>query len=84
MGDPRSDHALLVAWCEGDTEAGGQLIDRKHAAIVRFFRNKVAVVDDEVDLVQQTFAGLVEGRTRLRDSGRVDAFLFAIARNCSG
>lgn len=83
MDDPRSDSALLEAWCAGELEAGAQLIDRKHSAIVRFFRNKVAVVDDEADLVQQTFAGLVEARTRIRGSGsgQVDAFLFAIARN---
>ena len=81
MAEPRSDCALLRAWTAGDSAAGGELIDRKHPAIVRFFRNKVAEVRDEADLVQQTFAGLVEGRDTIRNPEHLDAFLYAVARN---
>lgn len=77
----RPDHELLEAWRAGDKRAGGELIDRKHAFVVRFFRNKVAVICDERDLVQHTFAALVEAVGRLDDEMRFDAFLFGIARN---
>lgn len=77
----RPDHELLEAWRAGDKRAGSELIDRKHAFVVRFFRNKVAVICDERDLVQHTFASLVEAVGRLDDEKRFDAFLFGIARN---
>ena len=76
-----TDHELLEAWRTGDKRAGGELIDRKHAFVVRFFRNKVAVISDEKDLVQRTFASLVESVDRLDDPARLDGFLFGIARN---
>lgn len=76
-----TDHELLGAWRAGNKRAGGELIDRKHAFVVRFFRNKVAVISDEKDLVQHTFTSLVEAVDRLSDEHRFDGFLFGIARN---
>lgn len=76
-----AEHELLVRWQAGDNEAGGALIDAKYPWAVRFFRNKVASIEDEADLVQQTFARLVESRDRIRDPQRMDGFVFTIARN---
>lgn len=76
------DATLLRRWAEGDRASGGELIDRWFAAIARFFRNKVR--DDEStqdDLVQATFAALVEAAPRFRGDGSFRAFLFSIAFN---
>lgn len=81
MTATRTDAELLAAWRQGETAAGSELVDRKHPGIVRFFRNKVAVISDEPDLVQQTFAGLVESRERIRNPADFDAYVFSVARN---
>lgn len=76
------DAELLQRWAAGDRDAGGELIDRWFAPIGRFFRNKVAddlAVHD--DLVQATFAALVEAAPRYRGEGSFRAFLFSIAFN---
>lgn len=73
------DHALVDAWQRGDKQAGVQLFDRYFAPISRFFRNKLP--DQAEDLIQQTFAALLEGRGRLRTSTSFRAYLFGIAHN---
>lgn len=73
------DEALLDAWNRGDARAGEELFDRYFVRLVRFFRTKVH--DDVQELVQQTFLGCLEGRTRFRGEGSFRGFLFAVARN---
>jgi RNA polymerase sigma-70 factor (ECF subfamily) len=76
------DASLLRRWADGDRAAGGELIDRWFVPIGRFFRNKVA--DDlavQDDLVQATFAALLEAAPRYRGEGSFRAFLFSIAFN---
>lgn len=46
-------------------------------AVARFFRTKVD--GDVEDLVQRTFLGCLEGRTRFRGEGTFRSYLFAIA-----
>lgn len=83
MPDDASDDAtLLQRWAGGDRSAGGALIDQWFVPIGRFFRNKVA--DDlavQDDLVQATFAALLEAAPRFRGEGSFRAFLFSIAFN---
>ncbi len=74
-----SDAELLEAWALGDRQAGETLFDRHFEAVARFFRNKADGVQD--DLVQQTFLGCIEARTRFRGDASFRSFLFAIARN---
>jgi RNA polymerase sigma factor (sigma-70 family) len=74
-----SDGELLAAWRSGDREAGTALFRRYFRQIRRFFCNKVSESDVE-DLLQRTFAGVVEGRERFRDDASFRTYLFAIAR----
>lgn len=73
------DEALLEAWNRGDAGAGEQLFDRYFVHLVRFFRTKVH--GDVEELVQQTFLGCLESRTRFRGEGSFRGYLFAVARN---
>jgi RNA polymerase sigma factor (sigma-70 family) len=74
-----SDEALLAAWNDGDEAAGEQLFDRYFIRVTRFFQSKVHGEVDE--LVQRTFLGCLEARTRFRGDGTFYAFLFGIARH---
>jgi RNA polymerase sigma-70 factor (ECF subfamily) len=75
----RDDRELLLAWRAGDRDAGGELIERYHRLLYRFFRNKA---DDVVeDLVQRTFLVCVERRDEIREGASFRAYLLAVARS---
>jgi RNA polymerase sigma-70 factor (ECF subfamily) len=74
------DLALLGRWQAGDRQAGTQLFRRYFPTVRRFFRNKVGPQDVE-DLVQRTFAGLVEAVGQFRRDASFRVFLFAVARH---
>lgn len=74
-----SDHDLLSAWDRGDQEAGNELLVRHFTRVSRFFRDKVPDAALE-DMVQRTFLGCLEARTRFRAEGSFRAFLLGIAR----
>lgn len=74
-----SDAELLEAWGTGDAEAGNRLFNRYFLPISRFFANKVP--DDHDDLIQETFAGCLKGRDRLRDKSSFRSYVFAVASN---
>jgi RNA polymerase sigma-70 factor (ECF subfamily) len=74
------DAELLDKWRRGDRVAGTDLFRRHFPAVRRFFRNKAAAQDVE-DLVQRTFAGLVESTTQLTDGASFRSLLFGVARN---
>ncbi len=78
----RSDVDLFGAWVAGDGEAGELLFERHFESVARFFRNKVDRGHD--DLIQKTFLGCVESRTRFRGDASFRTFLFAVARNVLG
>ncbi len=82
ISDERSDVDLFGAWVAGDGEAGELLFERHFEAIARFFRNKVDRGHD--DLIQKTFLGCVEARSRFRGDASFRTFLFAVARNVLG
>lgn len=73
------EHALVEAWQGGDKRSGALLFDRYFAPISRFFRNKLP--DQAEDLIQQTFAAILEGRDRLHASTSFRSYLFGIAHN---
>ncbi|KIG16356.1 RNA polymerase sigma-70 factor [Enhygromyxa salina] len=77
--DATPDEALVDAWRLGDKPAGAQLFDRYFVPVSRFFRNKLP--DQAEDLIQQTFAALLEGRDRMRTSASFRSYLFGIAHN---
>jgi DNA-directed RNA polymerase specialized sigma24 family protein len=75
----QDDLELLARWQAGDKQAGTALFRRYFAQTRRFFRNKVGA-DDVEDLVQRTFAGLVEGIADFRGDASFRVYLFAVAR----
>lgn len=75
------DAELLHAWRAGDAKAGKQLVDRHYEIVIRFFANKVTLVQDRDDLVQETFKACVLGRDRIQAPSRFRAYLLRIAHN---
>ena len=74
-----TDEQLLAAWCEGDENAGDQLLRSVFPRLYRFFFNKVG--DDTRELVQQTLLGCVEQRDKLAQCINFDAYLLRMANN---
>ena len=74
-----TDEELLVSWAEGDKRSGDALVRKLFPAIRRFFASKVGTEVEE--LVQQTFARLLEARTRFAGRSSVRAYVYGIARN---
>jgi RNA polymerase sigma-70 factor (ECF subfamily) len=75
----RGDAELLCAWDGGDEEAGNALLERHFSRVSRFFRDKVPDAALE-DMVQRTFLGCLEARSRFRADGSFRAFVLGIAR----
>lgn len=80
-GPDDPDHALFVAWRDGDRDAGSKLLERRVREITWFFRNKVFDESDVADLVGQTFLGCVSARDRYRGETSFRRFLYTIAQN---
>lgn len=76
------DVLALGRWAAGDRAAGAELVERWFTAIARFFRGKVRdSIELQDDLVQATFAALLEAAPRFRGEGTFRSFLFTIAYN---
>jgi RNA polymerase sigma-70 factor (ECF subfamily) len=73
------DLELLVAWRQGDAEAGNQLVRRHFRTVHRFFRSKVPDAVD--DLIQRTFLGCLEAVDRFEARSSFRNYLLGIARN---
>lgn len=74
-----TDEGLFERWAAGEASAGQELFKRHFDPLLRFFRRQVG--DDVQDLVQQTFLGCIEARSRYATIANFRAFLFAVARN---
>lgn len=70
---------LLLSWQTGDAGSGKALYRNFGAAIKRYFRRRVSLIDDVADLVQETF--LRCQTTVYRRDGSVRSLLFGIAHN---
>ncbi len=81
MGDANDDDQVLLSrWREGDARAGDLLCRRHGAMIQRFFEVKVAP-NDVADLIQHCFLEAVGSLTKPdREVRSVRAYLFGIAR----
>ena len=73
-----SDRDLLRSWGRGDEAAGTQLVRRHFASLARFFRSRAA--GHHVDLMQRTWLGCIESRTRVPDEVPFKVYLMGIAR----
>ena len=78
--DSSTDQELLEAWRGGDEGAGSTLVRRHFTTITRFFDRRVGG-DLVEELLQQTFLGAVEAKTRVPDGVSFKAYLLGIARN---
>lgn len=74
-----SDEELFSAWRGGDTGAGDAFVRLMFGPIRRFFASKAGSEVEE--LVQQTFARLLEAHTRFEGRSTARAFVFGVARN---
>ncbi len=76
--DDRDDIALLARWRGGDAAAGETLTRRSFRMVLRFFDTKAPA--QALDLTQQTFLALSEGRGRAEIRSSFRAYLLGIAR----
>ena len=74
-----TDVELLTRWRAGDAAAGEALFERYYSPVSRFFERKLDSGID--DLVQRTFAAIVERRDKIRESGSFRSYLFGTAHN---
>jgi RNA polymerase sigma factor (sigma-70 family) len=79
--DAASDLELGLAFRDGDEAALAALYDRHLRGVYDFVARVVRDPAAAEDLTQMTFVRAWEGRSRLRDAGRVKAWLFTIAHN---
>jgi len=59
----------------------GSLVDRHHAALLRYLCRQTGDPDLAADLTQETFLAAFRHRGQLEDEGAFAAWLFGIARN---
>lgn len=78
MSEEATDKELLLAWANGDTNAGDKLVRRHFSAVFRFLDGKISGPVD--DLTQRTFTACMESAGRFRGDSSVRGFLLAIAR----
>jgi RNA polymerase sigma factor (sigma-70 family) len=73
-----SDQELLLAWRDGNEDAGNALVRRHFPVVFRFFRSKIT--EGVEDLAQRTFLGCVESADAYRGDASFRAFVLGIAR----
>jgi RNA polymerase sigma factor (sigma-70 family) len=73
-----SDVELLEGWRRGDRQAGNVLVTRHFPRVRTYFVNKLP--NEYEDLVQETFARLVDARDQYRGEASFKTYLFRIAR----
>lgn len=79
MSLTRTDEQLLVAWRDGEADAGSELLRRYFRPLYDFFSTKV---DRNVDdMIQRTLLACVEARDRVRDAPNFRAFVYGVARH---
>lgn len=78
MTEGPSDQELLLAWRDGNEDAGNALVRRHFPVVFRFFRSKIA--EGVEDLAQRTFLGCVESADAYRGDASFRAFVLGIAR----
>lgn len=72
------DIELLEGWRSGDRQAGNMLLRRHFPKVRTYFINKLPI--EYEDLVQETFARLVDARDQFRGEASFKTYLLRIAR----
>jgi RNA polymerase sigma-70 factor, ECF subfamily len=73
------DLELIDRWSSGDQRAASALVERHAAAVARFV-NRMGVVEDIDEVVQDTFVRAFESLSQFRGASAFRTWLFAIAR----
>ncbi|KAA0229807.1 RNA polymerase sigma-70 factor [candidate division KSB1 bacterium] len=71
----------LAALQAGDTAVFKQLFEEFQPRLYRFLWLKLRMVEQEEDLVQETFLRFWNARSQLRPGGNIEIYLFRIASN---
>jgi RNA polymerase sigma-70 factor (ECF subfamily) len=74
-----SDEALMVAHCEGDPAAFGQLVGRYAGPLLGYLTRMVGDRHQAEDMFQETFMRVHTHAGSFRDGGRFKTWLFTIA-----
>ena len=69
----------MLAWRDGDQQAGSELLSRYFQPLYDFFATKVETGID--DLIQRTLMACVQARDRVRDAPNFRAFVYGVARH---
>jgi len=75
-----SDHELMLAVRDGDTERLGELFERHHRPLFGFFVRQTRNTTASEDLVQQVFYRILKYRHTYRDEGAFRAWAYQLAR----
>jgi RNA polymerase sigma-70 factor (ECF subfamily) len=81
MDDPRTDEKLVEAAADGDGGAFTALVRRYEQALAALIRYEVTDIHHAEDVWQETLVRAWAGIGKLRNPGRVRAWLLQIARN---
>src|SRR5215207_4493533 len=80
-GDNPAHDELLVVRCQlGEREAFDELIDQWHARLWQYARRLAGSDEAADDAVQDVWLRVLRGIAQLRDSTKLRAWLFGIAR----
>lgn len=66
---------------EGDSTAFEELVDKHHAALVRFARLYVSTQEQAEDVAQETWMGVLRGLERFEGRASLKTWIFRIAAN---
>lgn len=82
MDDRRDDdHALMLAYAAGDTEAFRMLYERHRGGLYRFILYRVDTRHVADELFQDTWSRVIAARKRYRPDARFRTWLYQIAHN---
>jgi RNA polymerase sigma-70 factor, ECF subfamily len=73
--------AVAARGASGEAARFATLVDRHHAALLRFLRRQTGDAELAADLAQETFLAAFRCRHQLRDEAAFPAWLLGIARN---
>ena len=80
---PPTDSACLESYLSGDKEGAQTLINRYERSLLLYFLRRLRRRDLAEEGLQETFTRLLERAKDLVSHPRVEAWLFAVARNVS-
>jgi RNA polymerase sigma-70 factor, ECF subfamily len=75
-----SDEVLMQRYQRGNEQAFRQLYERYRSALLRFVRRLSPDAGEDVEIAQETWIAVIQGRERYLPQARFVTYLFSIAR----